>query len=82
MQENRAVFAMSHKNSSISRFIIAMNLKLVPKFNRLQALQLYRRTFFPEMLGNRSKIACKISLNIRYDFANTNLTCVKLKLHN
>ena len=59
-----------------------MNLKLVPKFNRLQALQLYRRQLFLEMLGNSSKIACKMRFNIRRDFAIDNSTCINLKLHN
>ena len=82
MQENRAVFAMSHQNSSISRFITPMNLKLVAKFNRLQALQLFRRKFFLEMLGNNPKFACKKRLAIRYDFQIANFACIKLKLHN
>ena len=59
-----------------------MNLNFIPKFTRLQALQLCRRQLFLIMLGNDPKIACKVRLIIRRDFANDNSTCIKLNLHN
>ena len=82
MQSNHVVFAMSHQKGHNSRSITYMNLKVVPKFNRLQALQLCRRQFFLEILGNGPKIACKVRLIIRRDFAIAYSTCIKLKLHN
>ena len=49
MQSHQVYFAQFHQNGYISRFTDHMKVRLVPKFSRLQALQLCRRKFCLEI---------------------------------
>ena len=68
VQHIHASFDQFYQKDHKSRFIAPMRLKLVPKFNRLNMIQLSRRHLVLEMLERCSTIICKSLLNIRYEF--------------
>ena len=60
VQESLDSFDQSSENAYISRFMIAMKVRFMPKSSRLKVLQLFRRKLSLDMLKNTLNQICKV----------------------